>query len=140
MPLSCSLQMVLQTWSRPQGPQISAHRTRAPCPTPLELLRAPCTSVLLIPHGGVLCFKHTLVILSSLQPPNDPSLLTTHQHQSQVNVYLHYVSLSVMPSPSPLAPPPQVRSGILGWFLLQRWLFWPLVSLHVSPPLAQLPE
>lgn len=64
--------MVLQSWSRPQGPQISIHRTRAPCPTPLDLLRAPCTSVLLIPHGGVLCFKHTVVILSSLPSPQLP--------------------------------------------------------------------
>lgn len=45
--LRCSLQMVLPAWSKLQGSRTSDHRALAPCPTPLELLRAPGTYPLL---------------------------------------------------------------------------------------------
>ena len=151
MPLRCSLQMALPAWARWPSPQISAHRGLALCPTPLELPRVPCTTalgasaaqtcILQRDLAGVgFSFSPAFVTLSNHWDPNHPSLLTTHQHPSQVNFYLQDASRLSVVLPIPLAPAPQVKHGTVGRHLLQQWLFLPLVSLHLGPSLAELPQ
>lgn len=77
--------------------------------------------------------------LSNHWDPNYPSLLTTHLAPS--GKFLPpwcLFSQAVFPIPCPSII--QVRRGIVGWFLPQRWLCLPMVYLHVDPSLVQLPQ